>query len=175
MSEWKVHLEFEEDNSSKFWRARVEGKTLFVNYGRIGAAGQTQMKEFPSADAAQRELEKLEREKRKKGYQDAGGGGEGADEDEDEDEDDDQDEDAEEEDAGDDEDEEPAPKRGKAAAASLSATFSLVSKGRKVETKVVLDGAKLRVEADESYGSAEQARQAFDRLKQALLDDGYKP
>lgn len=170
MSEWKVHLEFEEDNSSKFWRARVEGKTLFVNYGRIGAAGQTQMKEFPSADAAQRELEKLEREKRKKGYQDAGGGGEGADEGEDEDED----EDAEEEDGGDDEDDEPAPKRGKGAAGPTTATFSLVSKGRKVDTKVVLDGAKVRVEADESYGTAEQARQAFDRIKQALLDDGYK-
>lgn len=166
MSEWKVHLEFEEDNSSKFWRARVEGKTLFVNYGRIGAAGQTQMKEFPSADAAQRELEKLEREKRKKGYQDAGGGGEEGDEDED------RDEDA--EDAEEEEDEAPAPKRGKAAPAPMSATFSLVSKGRKVDTKVVLDGVKLRVEADESYGTAEQARQAFDRLKQALLDDGYK-
>ncbi len=168
MSEWKVHLEFEEDNSSKFWRARVEGKTLFVNYGRIGAAGQTQMKEFPSADAAQRELEKLEREKRKKGYQDAGGGGEEGDEDED------RDEDAEEEGEEDEEEETPAPKRGKGAAAPMSATFSLVSKGRKVETKVVLDGAKLRVEADESYGTPEQARQAFDRLKQALLDDGYK-
>lgn len=171
MSEWKVHLEFEEDNSSKFWRARVDGKTLFVNYGRIGAAGQTQMKEFPSADAAQRELEKLEREKRKKGYQDAGGGGEEGDEDEDRDEDA---EEGEEEGEEDEEEEAPAPKRGKAAAAPMSATFSLVSKGRKVETKVVLDGAKLRVEADESYGTPEQARQAFDRLKQALLDDGYK-
>lgn len=172
MSEWKVHLEFEEDNSSKFWRARVEGKTLFVNYGRIGAAGQTQMKEFPSADAAQRELEKLEREKRKKGYQDAGGGGDG---DEDEGEEDAEDEDAEDEEDGEDEDDKPAPKRGKASAAPTSATFTLVAKGRKVETRVILDGVKIRVEADESYGSAEQAHQAFERIKQALLDDGYKP
>lgn len=167
MSEWKVHLEFEEDNSSKFWRARVEGKTLFVNYGRIGTAGQTQMKELASADAAQKELDKLEREKRKKGYQDAGGGG-----DEDEGEEDAEDEDAEDEE--DEEDDKPAAKRGKASAAPTSATFTLVAKGRKVETRVILDGVKVRVEADESYGSAEQAHQAFERIKQALLDDGYK-
>src|SRR5260221_8689538 len=85
MSEWTVHLEFEEGNSSKFWRARVEGKTLYVNYGKIGSNGQTQVKDFPSADVATSEYEKLVREKRKKGYQDAGGGGGGGDDDEDED------------------------------------------------------------------------------------------
>jgi predicted DNA-binding WGR domain protein len=171
MSEWKVHLEFEEDNSSKFWRARVEGKTLYVNYGRIGSAGQTQMKDLGSPDAAQKELEKLEREKRKKGYHDAGGGGE-PDEDEAETEDEDEDEEEEEEQ---DEDEAPA-KRGKPAPpAAVTATFSLTSRGRKVEAKLVLEGTKLRVEADEAYGTAEQARAAFDRLKQALAEDGYKP
>ena len=48
MSDWTVHLEFEEGNSSKFWRARVEGKTLYVNYGKIGSAGQTQVNGFYS-------------------------------------------------------------------------------------------------------------------------------
>jgi predicted DNA-binding WGR domain protein len=37
MADWTVHLEFEEGTSSKFWRARVEGKTLYVNYGKIGS------------------------------------------------------------------------------------------------------------------------------------------
>src|SRR5580765_7384547 len=101
MSDWTVHLEFEEGNSSKFWRARVEGKTLYVNYGKIGSNGQTQVKDFPSADVATSEYEKLVREKRKKGYQDAAGGGGGGDGDEDEDDVESDDE------GGDDEDEAP--------------------------------------------------------------------
>ena len=28
MSDWKVHLEFEDGSSSKFWRARIDGKDL---------------------------------------------------------------------------------------------------------------------------------------------------
>src|SRR5512143_675617 len=78
MSNWTVHLEFAEGTSSKFWRARVEGGTLYVNYGKIGSAGQTQVKDFGTADAANREYDKLVREKRKKGYVDAGTGGGGA-------------------------------------------------------------------------------------------------
>lgn len=171
---WKVHLEFEEDSSSKFWRARVEGKTLYVNYGRIGTTGQMSMKELASADAAQKELEKLEREKRKKGYQDAGSAGSSEDdEDGDEGEEDEDAEDEEEEE----EDEKPA-KKGKAAAAAApagaSARLVLSGKGRTIETRLVLEGSKVRVEADESYDSADKAKAAFERLKQALVDDGYK-
>jgi predicted DNA-binding WGR domain protein len=172
MSTWKVHLEFEEDNSSKFWRARVDGKTLYVNYGRIGTAGQTSMKELASPDAAQKELEKLEKEKRKKGYKDAGSAGSSEDEDDDagEGEEEDGDEDGEEE-------EEEAPKKGKAAAAKptgASARLVLSGKGRNIDTKLVLEGSKLRVEADESYDSADLAKQAFERIKAALLEEGYK-
>lgn len=170
MSEWKVHLEFEEDSSSKFWRARVDGKTLFVNYGKIGTAGQTQMKELANPDAAQKELEKLEREKRKKGYQDAGAGkASGGDDGDDDD--------------ADSEDEE-TPKRkpaGKAAAASKapvetgrSIQMILAAKDRTIETRVVLAGMNVRVEADERYASPVHAREAYDRLVQALSDDGYK-
>ena len=54
MSDWTVHLEFEEGTSSKFWRARVEGKTLYVNYGKIGSNGQTQVKDFGDPAAARR-------------------------------------------------------------------------------------------------------------------------
>src|SRR2546423_3242325 len=75
MSDWTVHLEFEEGTSSKFWRARVEGKTLYVNYGKIGSNGQTQVKDFANTAGAQSEYEKLVREKKKKGYIEAGGGG----------------------------------------------------------------------------------------------------
>lgn len=75
MSDWTVHLEFEEANSSKFWRARVEGKTLYVNYGKIGSNGQTQVKDLADPAAAKKEYDKLVAEKRKKGYVDAGSGG----------------------------------------------------------------------------------------------------
>jgi len=88
--EWMAHLEFEEGTSSKFWRARVEGRTLYVNYGKIGSNGQTQVKDFADNAGATKEFDKLVREKRKKGYIDAGGeGGGGGDEDEDLDEDED--------------------------------------------------------------------------------------
>src|SRR5438105_3821608 len=107
MSDWTVHLEFEEGTSSKFWRARVEGKTLYVNYGKIGANGQTQVKDFGNPATAQAEFDKLVREKRKKGYTDAGGEGGGGGED---DEAEDQDEDGDEE-GGDDEEEAPPPKK----------------------------------------------------------------
>src|SRR5690349_17496764 len=70
MSDWTVHLEFEEGTSSKFWRARVEGKTLYVNYGKIGSNGQTQVKDLGDPAAAKAEYDKLVREKRKKGYSD---------------------------------------------------------------------------------------------------------
>src|SRR6185369_6789685 len=102
MSDWTVELQFEEGTSSKFWRARVEGKTLYVNYGKIGSNGQTQVKDFANPAGATKEFDKLVNEKRKKGYVDAEGGGD-ADEDEDEDIDE-----AEDEEEGD-EDEEEAP------------------------------------------------------------------
>ena len=65
MSDWTVHLEFEEGNSSKFWRARVEGKTLYVNYGKIGSNGQTQVKDLADPAAAKKEYDKLVAEKRR--------------------------------------------------------------------------------------------------------------
>ncbi|HMG54383.1 MAG TPA: WGR domain-containing protein, partial [Kofleriaceae bacterium] len=106
-------LEFEEGTSSKFWRARVEGKTLYVNYGKIGANGQTQVKELGDPAAAKAEYDKLVREKRKKGYQDAGQGGAGGDA-----EDGDGDEDG---DDSDDDGEEAAPGPAKKAAAKPGA------------------------------------------------------
>ena len=60
MSEsWEVSLQLVDGSSKKFWRARVEGGTLYVNYGRIGTNGQTQVKELGSADKARKELDKV--------------------------------------------------------------------------------------------------------------------
>ncbi len=179
MADWTVHLEFEEGTSSKFWRARTEGQTLYVNYGKIGSAGQTQVKDFGDPAAATKEYNKLVAEKRKKGYVDAGGGG-GGDEDEDNDADD-----------GDDEDEDeapppppkkaaaaPAPKPAAAAAASgrpASATKLVLDAGaRKIETYVWLDGTTVHMDSVESYSNPDSAKKAFERLKKALGGEGYK-
>ena len=172
MSEWTVHLEFEEGTSSKFWRARVEGKTLYVNYGKIGSNGQTQVKDFGDKATAQNEYEKLVREKRKKGYVDSGGGG---DEDEDEDGDEDEDEDE------DEEEEAPPPKKAAAskpapAPAQRAGGLRLVLEAgnRKVETQLFLDGKTVRMESVETYASPDAAKKAHDRLKRTLEGEGYK-
>jgi predicted DNA-binding WGR domain protein len=182
MSDWQVQLEFEEGTSSKFWRARVDGKTLYVNYGRIGANGQTQVKEFPSADGAQKEFDKLVREKRKKGYADAGGGdGGGGDEDADDDDDEDEDED---EDGADDEDAAPPKKKsGLAALAAAAAAddddegelYTLTAGKKTIEARVILDGKTVRMNTVEHYESAEAAKKALERLKKNLAAEGYKP
>jgi predicted DNA-binding WGR domain protein len=63
-------FEFVDDSSSKFWEMDyVEGETSFtVTYGRLDTDGQTQTKEFPSAEKAATESIKLINEKLKKGY-----------------------------------------------------------------------------------------------------------
>jgi predicted DNA-binding WGR domain protein len=177
MSEWTVHLEFEEGTSSKFWRARVEGKTLYVNYGKIGSAGQTQVKDFGDGSGAQKEYDKLVREKRKKGYVDSGGGGGGEDEDEEIDDDGDE---------GDDEDEAPPAKKppartsapAPAAAAPARPTgglrLTLEAGSRKVETHLYLEGKTVRMDALESYATPEAAKKAYERLRKVLGGEGYK-
>lgn len=184
MSDWKVHLNFEEGNSSKFWRAKVDGSSLYVNYGRIGSDGQTQVKQFGSADAAEKELSKLEKEKRKKGYEDAGaagasGGG-----------DDDEPDEAEDEGGDEDEDEDEAPPPPKAAprpvgAAAITARaaqgskvehadFGLDADGRHIDLRLSLDGSSVKTIVVERYASAEEATQAFKRLKEQMTADGYQ-
>ena len=182
MSDWTVQLEFEEGTSSKFWRARVEGKTLYVNYGKLGTNGQTQVKDFADRAGAMKEYEKLVREKRKKGYNDAGTGRGAGDEDED------KDEDEEAEGGGDaggeDEDEDEAPRRkpaGKPASKPAPAArpsgglrMVLEAGSRKVETHLYLDGKTVRMDATESYASPEAAKKAYERLKKTLAGEGYR-
>jgi predicted DNA-binding WGR domain protein len=182
MSNWTAHLEFEEGTSSKFWRARVEGATLYVNYGKIGTQGQTQVKDFGSADLATKEYDKLVREKRKKGYVDAGSGGGGgaADVDEDEVNDDREDDDE--------DDEDPAPRRRAQVATPLSAAAAaapaarppgslrllLETGNRNVETWISVVGADVRMDSSERYSTPDAAKKAHDRLKKMLLAEGYK-
>jgi predicted DNA-binding WGR domain protein len=175
MSNWTVHLEFEEGTSSKFWRARVEGGTLYVNYGKIGSAGQTQVKDFGTPDAANKEYDKLVRDKRKKGYVDAGSGGSPAEDD---------DEDVGDDDGGDDDEDEAAapPPRKPAASAPAAAAprpaggvrLVLEAGNRKVETYLYLDGKQVRMDSTETYTSPEAAKKAHERLKKMLLGEGYK-
>ncbi len=67
-----------EDGASKFWEGVVEGTSLTVRFGKIGTAGQTKTKSFASAAEAEKELAKLVKEKRGKGYVDNAPGEGGA-------------------------------------------------------------------------------------------------
>ena len=67
----KQYFECVDAKSSKFWEVWVEDSTVYTRFGKIGANGQTTVKEFPSADAAQAALEKSVAEKLKKGYTEA--------------------------------------------------------------------------------------------------------
>jgi predicted DNA-binding WGR domain protein len=180
MADWKVHLGFSEGSSNKFWRAKVEGNNLLVNYGRIGSDGQTQVKAFASAAAAQTELEKLEREKRKKGYDDLDAAGAAADEEEPEEE-----EEAEEEKEAEEEAPPPKAKRPGGAAAITSriaatatkiehADFRLEADGIVYDLRLSLDGATVRTTVVERYKAADAAGEAFKRLKEQMLTDGYQ-
>jgi predicted DNA-binding WGR domain protein len=168
VSDWKASLECEEGGSHKFWRARCEGTTLYVNFGRIGTNGQTQVKQFASAAECEKELASLERSKRKKGYQEAGATGRS-------------DEGAEDEDEGAEGGAEPpAEKAAKPTPVAdpqpgLTAHLSLASADRKVDMRLTQEGSSVRIVAVEQYDSAQAAAQAFARLEAALKEEGYQP
>src|SRR4051794_31717597 len=61
-------FQFSDAKSHKFWNIEVSGTSFTVNYGKVGAAGQTQTKTYASADKAQAEADKLIQQKIKKGY-----------------------------------------------------------------------------------------------------------
>jgi predicted DNA-binding WGR domain protein len=54
--------------ASKFWEVTVDGSTLTVRFGKIGATGQTTVKEFAGSAEADAQAAKLIAEKTKKGY-----------------------------------------------------------------------------------------------------------
>lgn len=65
--------EFTEGSSNKFWEITLGSKSFTCKYGKIGANGQTTIKEFGSDGDAKKEYEKLIAEKTKKGYVLVGG------------------------------------------------------------------------------------------------------
>jgi predicted DNA-binding WGR domain protein len=58
--------------SEKFWEIHQDGTSVTVHFGRIGTAGQTQVKELGTDTAAATHAAKLVAEKVKKGYVEAG-------------------------------------------------------------------------------------------------------
>ncbi len=70
----KRMFEFVEGTSSKFWEVWLEGGEVRTRYGKIGAAGQTTIKDEGDADKAKKLYDKLVAEKTKKGYVEVGGG-----------------------------------------------------------------------------------------------------
>jgi uncharacterized protein (TIGR02996 family) len=65
--------EYAEGASSKFWEINLSGSTFTTTYGKIGAKGQTTLKQFASEAQAKKEYDKLVAEKVKKGYAPVGG------------------------------------------------------------------------------------------------------
>ncbi|KDN87310.1 WGR domain-containing protein [Kitasatospora cheerisanensis] len=63
------------DGSAKFWEAAADGASVQVRYGRIGAAGRTQVKDLADGDAAGAHLAKLIAEKERKGYRETAAAG----------------------------------------------------------------------------------------------------
>ncbi len=61
-------FEFEEGTSSKFWEVWLDGTNVVTRYGRLGSTGQQTVKAVAESGLAHQLLEKLVREKTKKGY-----------------------------------------------------------------------------------------------------------
>jgi predicted DNA-binding WGR domain protein len=156
MSEsWEVSLQVVEGGSQKFWRARVEGGSLYVNFGRIGTGGQTQVKDLGNETKARAELDKVAGSKRRKGYEDAGDAVAGA--------------------------SAPAPVAAAPvlavvpeAKAATAATLSFTSAGRTIEARLRVDAGVLRTEVAERFAGDEAAAAALGRVRKALLDDGWR-
>lgn len=64
----KHYFEYQDSKSYKFWQVELVESTLNIKYGKIGTAGQEKVSSFETAEKAQKELEKLIKEKTQKGY-----------------------------------------------------------------------------------------------------------
>lgn len=67
----KRMFELVEGSSHKFWEVWQNGGTVSTRYGKIGAAGQTTVKDEGSPEAARKLYDKLIAEKTRKGYSEA--------------------------------------------------------------------------------------------------------
>lgn len=61
-------FEFSEGSSNKFWEVVLQGSTVSVRFGKIGSAGMTKPKSFPTDQAAKKYYDDLIVEKTGKGY-----------------------------------------------------------------------------------------------------------
>ena len=61
-------FEFRQGHSNRFWETSLRGTDVLVRYGRIGAAGQGNVKSFPDPQAAAKHVERMIRQKTAKGY-----------------------------------------------------------------------------------------------------------
>ena len=62
------HFELIKGDSAKFWEIEPTADGFQTHYGRIGAKGQTTVKEFPDFQAAHEAMEKIIAEKIDEGY-----------------------------------------------------------------------------------------------------------
>jgi predicted DNA-binding WGR domain protein len=62
------YFEYVKGASRKFWEITCSDAGFTVRYGRIGSAGQTQTKAYPTPERVRHEADKLVAEKLKKGY-----------------------------------------------------------------------------------------------------------
>ena len=63
-----ARYELSDGSSNKFWEIKLSGTSFTTTYGKIGANGQTTIKQFSSDAKAKQEHDKLVAEKTKKGY-----------------------------------------------------------------------------------------------------------
>ncbi len=75
------YFEFVEGTSNKFWEIKLDGTSVRTRYGKIGTSGQQTLKDFDSAEKANKEYDKLVNEKTKKGYEEKDGPSGGDDDD----------------------------------------------------------------------------------------------
>ncbi|HZY89982.1 MAG TPA: WGR domain-containing protein, partial [Gemmataceae bacterium] len=59
---------YSDGKSNKFWNIDLRGASFTVTFGKVGAKGQTQTKDFPDAAKALKAHDKLVAEKLAKGY-----------------------------------------------------------------------------------------------------------
>lgn len=67
----KKYLTYQDEGSNKFWSIDVSGSTFTVTFGKVGSSGQSSVKTFHDEQECLKEVEKLLREKLKKGYVEA--------------------------------------------------------------------------------------------------------
>jgi len=67
----KQYYELTDDKSAKFWEVEQKGTVVRLRWGKIGANGQTKIKELGSSADAKKEVEKLVKQKTNKGYEPA--------------------------------------------------------------------------------------------------------